>query len=52
MYQGALAISLMFGWKRLENFCVRGFAASPQLYPIGPDWFNYRLIYGYFVFKG
>jgi hypothetical protein len=38
--------------KRLENFCVRGFAASPQLYPVGPDWFNYRLVYGYFVFKG
>jgi hypothetical protein len=27
----------------LENFCVRGFSASPQLYPVGPDWFNYRL---------
>jgi hypothetical protein len=38
--------------KRLENFCVRGFAASPQLYPVGPDWFNYRFVYGYFVFKG
>jgi hypothetical protein len=24
----------------LENFCVRGFAASPQLYPVGPDWFE------------
>jgi hypothetical protein len=38
--------------KRLENFCVRRFATSPQLYPIGPDCFNYRLVYVYCVFEG
>jgi hypothetical protein len=35
--------------ERLKDFCVGRFAA---LYPIGPDGFNYRLVYGYFVFKG
>jgi hypothetical protein len=50
MYQGALASFLnVFVLKPLENVCVRGFAASPQLYPVGPDWPNYRLVYGYFV---
>jgi hypothetical protein len=34
----------------LENVCVRRFAASPQLYLIGPNWFNYRLVYGYLIF--
>jgi hypothetical protein len=28
----------------LENFCIRRFAVSPQLYPIGPDWPNYHLV--------
>jgi hypothetical protein len=29
----------MFWIENLENFRVGGFAASPQLYPVGPDWF-------------
>jgi hypothetical protein len=31
---------------------LEGFAVSPQFYPVGPGWFNYRLVYGYFVLKG
>jgi hypothetical protein len=52
MYQGALASFLHVLDRNVWRIFVRGFAASPQLYPVGPDWSNYRLVYGYFVFKG
>jgi hypothetical protein len=52
-YQGALTSFLSdFGLERLENFCVGRFAASPQFYSIGPDRFNYRVVYDDFVFEG
>jgi hypothetical protein len=49
MYQGAFTIMCKaLEWKRFR-ISVRSESCTTQLYSIGPNWFEYYLIYGKFV---